>query len=114
MSFITFLRSEGLVDWHQNVGSLVGEVRVISIFNLWDRFLAMDKWFENQTGNAGILLKEEAGTRVPGALSHLHRAGNKDTSTLENEWVLIKSGDENKTLIFPFILHASFWNHLII
>ena len=60
----------------------------------------MDKLFENQTGNAGILLKEDAGTRVA--------SGNKDTSTLENEWVLIKSGDENKTLIFPFILHASF------
>lgn len=42
-----------------------------------------------------------------GALSHLHRAGSQDTSTLENKWVLIKSGDENKTLIFPFILHAS-------
>lgn len=114
MTFITFLRSKVLVDWHQNVGSLVGEVRVISIFSPWDRLLSKDKWFENQTGKADLLLKQEAGTDVADALSHLHRAGSKDTSTLENEWVLIKSGDENKTLIFPFILHESFWNRLII
>lgn len=44
---------------------------------------------------------------MPGTLSHLHRAGSKNISTLENKWLLIKSCDENKTLIFPFILHAS-------
>lgn len=59
MTFITSQRSEVLVDWHHNVGSLFGEVRVISGFHLWDRIFTMDKWLENQTGITGTLLKEK-------------------------------------------------------
>lgn len=78
MTFITSQSSEVLVDWHHNVGSLIGEVRVLSGFHLWDRLFTMDKWLENQTGITGILLKEEA-KMADGLRLSMRSAVNTDT-----------------------------------
>ena len=69
MGFITSQTRDGLVDGHQHIGSLIGELKVISISHLWDRFFTKDKWFENQTV---ILLKEGAKVNWQHGLSHLY------------------------------------------
>lgn len=51
MGFITSQTREMLVDWHQHIGSLTGELKVISTSHLWDRFFTKDKWFEKSKGH---------------------------------------------------------------